>query len=380
MPTPTPFAAVPLRRFVDADQWLADDLAGRLSIVAHAAFLSAGFVPCGAVPRHGHLLLKHVDEIGPSSPSLSRRYKAPQLVARGEEGAAEVAVLEMRAQGDGDVAFQAYLLTTDGHRLCVCEALLDEADLAPILSGGVDDAARALETGAAGSWLWKPLADWVCRVLFLQLCQRNDLPVTGFVSLPDDAKAEILKRLPNGKDLAKVECCCRQLRRLVAERDGQLWKAMYLILELMPEEEASLDVPVPAFTWKERYVYASAAQQLPSNSSWFTEHELEILAQSVHRHLDTLHVPSLWELSFPLPMEDYFSFITEAIEEPMGFYMPPYLVRDAPPPAAAAPEVVARSRQFGGRQRKVPQKDHKKKRHGAGATHSPSSRYRWRHR
>jgi hypothetical protein len=48
-----------------------------------------------------------------------------------------------------------------------------------------------------------------------------------FMSLPGDAKAAILARLTDGADLASVERVCTGLRRLVAERDGELWKATY---------------------------------------------------------------------------------------------------------------------------------------------------------
>ncbi|TVU19194.1 hypothetical protein EJB05_35331, partial [Eragrostis curvula] len=246
-------ATVPLRRVVDDEQWEAEDLAGRLGIVAHAAFLRAGFVPHGDEPSSGHLL-KQLDEVGPSAPCLSRRYAAAQL-ARRREGA-DVVVQELRAHGNGDVAFRAYLLTKDGHRRRLCEAVLDAAVLAPLLSGRLDDAARALETGSAGAWLWKSLVDWVFPTLHLELCRRNDLPVTGFASLPDDAKAEILKRLADGKDLARVECTSRQLRRLVAERDAELWKARYESQGLSPEAQSS----GKAGTWKQRYL--NSRQQL----------------------------------------------------------------------------------------------------------------------
>ncbi|TVU19200.1 hypothetical protein EJB05_35337, partial [Eragrostis curvula] len=247
--------AVPLRRLVDDEQWEAEDVAGRLGIVAHAAFLRAGFVPCGDEPGSGCLFHKQVDEIGPSAPSLSRRYTAPQL-ARHREGApapADVAVLELRAGTNGEVAFRAYLLTTDGHRRRECKAVLTAAALAPLLSGGLDDAARAMKTGSAGSWLiWKSLADLVFPVLLHEVCSSER---SCFTSLPDDAKAEILKRLADGKDLARVECTSKQLQHLVAERDDELWKARYESLNLMPEAEGSAESEGLG-SWKERYVNA----------------------------------------------------------------------------------------------------------------------------
>ncbi|TVU19197.1 hypothetical protein EJB05_35334, partial [Eragrostis curvula] len=247
-------STVPLPMIVDDDQWDAKDLAGRLGIVAHAAFLRAGFVPYGDEPTSGYLL-KQVDDTGSSQPSLSRRYTAAQL-ARRREGApapAEVAVQELLAQGNGDFVFHVFLLTRDGHQRFLCEAVLDAAALAPLLSGRLDDPARALETGSAGARLWDALAEWVFPVLLYELRSRN---VTGFASLPDDAKVEILKRLADWKDLASVECTSRQLRRLVTERDGELWKTKYESMNLPTKAEGSADHSEGLGSWKERYVNA----------------------------------------------------------------------------------------------------------------------------
>lgn len=191
---------------MDENQWEVENVAGRLGIVAHAAFLCAGFVPHGEELSSGHLR-KQVDEVGLSASCLSRQYTAAHLARH--EGAADAVVLELHARVDGDVVFQVYLLMTDGDRGCVLyEEVLDEAALAPLLSCSLADATSA--------WLWKELADWVMPAL----------PVTSFASLPDDAKVEILKRLTDGKDLARMECVSNQLRRLVVERDDELWKAM----------------------------------------------------------------------------------------------------------------------------------------------------------
>ncbi|KAL6645657.1 hypothetical protein ACP70R_017265 [Stipagrostis hirtigluma subsp. patula] len=286
--TMTTFLAlpIPIRRFVDDDQWEAEDLAGRLGIVAHAAFLRAGFVPYSAEPKSGHLL-RQVDDLGPSSPSLSRRYTAPQLLARHGDGSpTESVVQELRAVGahGGGVAFQAYLATGDGDRRCLCRALLDEDTLAPILSGGVEDTARALGTEASGAWLWRSLTDWVCRVLLLELARRNGLPVTSFSSLPDDVRAEILKRLTDGDDLARVECTSRQLRRLAAELDVELWKPLYEELQarqsrrwwwppVLPNDGESSGERV--VSWKERsYCGFEAFKTLAKNYLNIVEHEL----------------------------------------------------------------------------------------------------------
>ncbi|GJN06642.1 hypothetical protein PR202_ga24394 [Eleusine coracana subsp. coracana] len=353
-----------LRRLVDEDEWEAEDLAGRLGIVAHAAFLRAGFVPCGEEPSSGHLL-KQVDEIGPSAPALRRRYTAAQL-ARREGDAVDAAVLELRARGNGGVAFQAFVLTRDGDRRRLCEAVLDAAALAPLLSGGLADAARALlETGA---WLWRPLADWVVPTLLLELCRRNDLPVTGFTSLPDDAKVEILKRLDDGKDLAMVECVSSQLRRLVADRG--LWKAMYRSLGLPSDLKISQEVG----SWKERYV--NSRPQL--ESGWDLPSLLCDSDNEYDRYLNMLiDECRLWEFEFPMPRENL------VILPPMrftSFSYPSYMVHDDPPAPLPEREVAPKSKNAGRQHRKVQRNHYQKKQHGVGAIHSPSSRYKWKHR
>ncbi|TVU19193.1 hypothetical protein EJB05_35330, partial [Eragrostis curvula] len=269
-------STVPLRMIVDDDQWDAKDLAGRLGIVAHAAFLCAGFVPYGDEPSSGHLL-KQVDDTGSSAPSLSHRYTAAQLALR-REGApapAEVAVHELLAQGNGDIAFRVFLLTKDGDRRFLCEAVLDAAALAPLLSRRLDDASRALQTGFAGARLWDALAEWVLPVLLDELRLRN---VTGFASLPDDAKVEILKRLNDWKDLARVECTNRQLRRLVAERGGELWKPMYESMKLLPPEAEGSADSEGLGSWKERSVNA----WLWSYEEWMAQRRRERQAELQH--------------------------------------------------------------------------------------------------
>ncbi|KAK3135612.1 hypothetical protein QOZ80_5BG0421130 [Eleusine coracana subsp. coracana] len=369
-----------LRRLVDDVEWEAEDLAGRMGIVAHAAFLRAGFVPYGEKPRSGHLL-KKLDEIGPSTPCLSRRYTAAQLVAHheGGGGAVDAAVLELRVWGNGDVTFHAYLLTTDGDRgFLSYEADLDEDTLAPILSCRLADAALALETRSAGAWLWKSLADWVFPAMFLDLYHRNDLPVTGFASLPDDATMEILKRL-NGKDLARVECTSKQLRFLVTERDGVLWKAVYESLSWLLEVESSDSESDGLGSWKQRYVNA---WQRPPRYRFMPG-----LFSSNNYDADWLprrnrqREPNMQDFAFP------WRRIDPSIFPPMGSsrgyaYPPePDMVHDDPPaPPPARNELAPRGKNAGRQQRKMQRNDCQKKNHDAGAIHSPSSRYRWRHR
>jgi len=202
-----------LQKFVDVDQWEAEDLVGRLGLIAHAAFLHAGFRPYGAEPPSGHLL-KHAGDTGSSS--RSRSYTAPQL-ALGED--AEAAVLMVWA-APGSVALLMHL-TTDRRLRRSYRQHLDAATMAALLSRRLDD------TEPWGSRICWSLADGPCWRLLVELCRRNGLPLTGFASLPEDVVVEILKRVDDGADLARAACTCRLLSRLVAEGDTELWKPLY---------------------------------------------------------------------------------------------------------------------------------------------------------
>jgi hypothetical protein len=87
------------------------------------------------------------------------------------------------------------------------------------------------------------------------------------MSLPDDLKVLILKKLTDCKDLARVECVSAELRHFVAEGDGELWKPLF---EALPKrqhrllsdffffsfcESSASDKNVPS--WKKKYVDAS---------------------------------------------------------------------------------------------------------------------------
>jgi hypothetical protein len=226
----------------------------------HAAFLATGFHPHGAEPASGHLLKREGAE--PGTRCLSRQYTAPQLARRA--GAVDAAVLLLCAQG-GDVALVAFLTTERDLRGVHRERLQVSPAALPLLSH------RLLrDTEPRGSRICWRLAGSVCWGLFAELCHRNGLPLTGLMSVPDDVKVEILKRLVDGDDLARVECTCAQMRRLVAERDGELWKPMYEAvaakqrmrwrwLDLFPpflSSESSEDEEV--LSWKGKCVGATA--------------------------------------------------------------------------------------------------------------------------
>jgi len=259
-----------LKKIVDAEQWDAEDIAGRLGMVLHAAFLFAGFQPYGALPRSGHLLKKQSRKKG-SSLCLSRQYTAPDLAHR---DGADAAVLMLCVQGS-DVALLVFLVTTDGDDTPE-NAYLERLDLGtvrPLLSRSL----CGVEPWA--SRICKSLADGVCWGLLHELCRRNGLPLSGFESLPDDLKGAVLEKLTDGKDLARVECVSSQLRLLVAERDHKLWKTLYKALparqrrgrwrlwwffhddaESSDEEQETLSV---GSSWKDMYVEARRRPYYP---------------------------------------------------------------------------------------------------------------------
>ena len=96
------------------------------------------------------------------------------------------------------------------------------------LDSGLDGTARALRRDARLAGLWRRLSDDLCRGALVDMCRRSGVALEPtFMSLPGDAKAAVLARLASGADLASVERVCTGLRRLVAERDRQLWKPRY---------------------------------------------------------------------------------------------------------------------------------------------------------
>ncbi|CAD6212316.1 unnamed protein product [Miscanthus lutarioriparius] len=345
-----------LKKIVDAEQWDAEDIAGRLGMVLHAAFLFAGFQPYGALPRSGHLLKKQSRKKG-SSLCLSRQYTAPDLAHR---DGADAAVLMLCVQGS-DVALLVFLVTTDGDDTPE-NAYLERLDLGtvrPLLSRSL----CGVEPWA--SRICKSLADGVCWGLLHELCSRNGLPLSGFESLPDDLKGAVLEKLTDGKDLARVECVSSHLRLLVAERDHKLWKTLYKALparqrrgrwrlwwffhddaESSDEEQETLSV---GSSWKDMYVEARRRPYYPllfRPRSWYFDSVDPDPIRIIRRR---------GLLSWPV---DY------------------WVIQDPPEEEKTVPPRVDRS---GGRRRKLARNDYNKW-HGGGAIHSPSSRYRWKHR
>jgi len=104
------------------------------------------------------------------------------------------------------------------------------------------------------------------------------------MSLTDDIKVEILKRLAGADDLARMERTYKDLRRLVAERDGEVWKPMYdealraqlgwrrrgrwwgFSFLLRSESSDSESEEVEVLSWKEKFM--KTRQRLRDMSFW----------------------------------------------------------------------------------------------------------------
>ncbi|TVU19042.1 hypothetical protein EJB05_35170, partial [Eragrostis curvula] len=82
------------------------------------------------------------------------------------------------------------------------------------LDGGVD----------SGSTLWLCFHCVFLRAPGLETCGNDVALEPTFLSLPDDVNLAILERVAGAADLARARHICAALRRLVAERDRELWK------------------------------------------------------------------------------------------------------------------------------------------------------------
>jgi hypothetical protein len=195
----------PLNKVTDGDRWKAENLLGRLGIVAHAAFLYTGFRPHAAPavkPR-----------------SFSSRYSLKdQLVHR--DGGGDT--IEMRLFRRRYVTLHTCIVCNNNRRSHERQTRFYSGGLIKALSSSdADETARVLKTlRSATSWLWQLLTGELYQYLFLHACHMNGIPVAGFTSLPGDIKAVILGRLDSAKDLARVECASKELRELVVEHDA----------------------------------------------------------------------------------------------------------------------------------------------------------------
>ncbi|CAN6293998.1 unnamed protein product [Urochloa humidicola] len=253
-----PTSRHPLVGVIDAGQWDAEAPLGRIILVAHAAFLNAGFIPCGNQPSR-----RVPTQVGLTSSTLSLRYTIPELVNPRDAAAADdTAVLRLCAHGRFLILY-GFLTGDGGRRPSTRWACVDTLSVAPVLAGDMAAATRALAgDDAVGVDLWKALAEGLGRRLFVDICWKNAaLLPPRFLSLPADLMASVLRRLA-GVDLAMVECTCTELRDLVAERE--LWKAMYKVdYYWSPFFVHVSEILGPCCGWKEKYVMATTPRRPP---------------------------------------------------------------------------------------------------------------------
>uniref|UniRef100_A0A0D9XHK1 F-box domain-containing protein n=1 Tax=Leersia perrieri TaxID=77586 RepID=A0A0D9XHK1_9ORYZ len=247
-----------LQDVIDAGDWDAEPFLGRLAVVAHTAFLQAGFVaPCtGGKPASFRRRLLP-EQIGSVASSLSLRYTIPDLLPRQRRRRrryTETAVLRLCAPHGDYVILYGYL-TGDGDRRPTTHwAYIDMSLIAHVLSGDLDETVHALYHDAMGVRLWNALAGWLARRLFADMCWKNSVVMPSrLTSLPDDLQATILSRL-SGEDLAKVECTCTKLKDLVAGRE--LWKAKYMAVRRwwwFFSSSSKSKLEASSWNWKEGY-------------------------------------------------------------------------------------------------------------------------------
>jgi len=391
-----------LQRFLDADQWAEEDtMVGRLGMVMHAAFLFAGFQPYGAQPPSGYLLKQEsppVNKKGLATMSLCRWYTARELQA---QRFAEAAVLMLSARGS-DIALLAFLVMADGNVRKLYWEHLDRATVAPLLSAGA-----MADTEPRGSRICGELSDAVCWPLLVDLCHRNGVRlrssmfspdgVTGLLSMPDDIMVVILGKLTDGEDLARVVCTCQELKELVEGRDAdaQLWKPLCEALDArrrrrtlslwhdyyFPEDEARAALPLrlPEESWNRRTLSLWHDYYFPEDevrAALPLRPPLRLPEESwKQKYVKTR--PRPWDRICRLFLCDYFPAFSGKISWPPLFSWIADLLE---------PETVAtRGEEYmyitgGHRSKREGKYCKKRKGHGAGVIHSPSSRNRWKHR
>uniref|UniRef100_A0A0E0M581 F-box domain-containing protein n=1 Tax=Oryza punctata TaxID=4537 RepID=A0A0E0M581_ORYPU len=349
----------PLHRVIGAARWDAERPLGRLLILAHAAFLDAGFLPAGAAADGDSIRLPR--KVGRTASSLPLRYAAPPLLHWPDAAAA--VQLRLCAHGRHLVLYVSITRTSifRKRRLDTYWVCLDALAAGALLAGGLDDTARALRRDARLAALWSALTDKLCRRVLIDMCAKYGITLApNFMSLPDDVKAAILARLPDGDDLARVECTCVGLRRLVAdhERDTALWKPRYEKLPFLLRLVSDDDEPTTEVNWKKKY---AAARLWPFGERFASMRERrrrQIFSPWMDLDMDSF--TRFWAFDdTPEPLPEEITTVPRRRGRRRWRAMP----RDAGHGNAA-----------------VGHDGDKKPRNGTGAVHSPSSRFRWKHR
>ncbi|KAI4979283.1 hypothetical protein ZWY2020_016036 [Hordeum vulgare] len=358
--------ASPLHGVVDGSQWDAERLLGRLVIVVHAAFLESGFI---VARRHtGDLssTCRLPAEVGAMASTLCLEYAAPPLLRRHDMDGAALRVCTNGRHVIFYLQLQVCSLPIQTYWVC-----LDALSVAPLLSGGLDDTGRKLlgSYGSRTATLWRSVSDGFCRRIFSDLCREHGARAPSLMSLPCDAMTAILERLADGKDLVSVESTCTELRRFVGDRDRQLWLPRYKALpgntlwwSLLRDIDSDDDLP--AASWKEMFVWATRQREhrlvlLPTRSrgsSWCSFFGRRVDDDGEEADLVELPV-------------DAASCFGETMTETEG---------DGGENTTGRRHGHGKAPVIGGHEKQKQQS--RRTRTGTGAIHSPSSRYRWKHR
>ncbi|KAF7085526.1 hypothetical protein CFC21_088940 [Triticum aestivum] len=366
----------PLYGVVEASQWDAERLLGRLVIVVHAAFLESGFIVARRHSGDPSSTCRLPTEVGATASTLSLEYTAPQLLPRHDmDGAA----LRMCTNGRHVIFYlQLQVCSVQIRTYWVC---LDTLSVAPLLSSGLDDTGRRLlgSDGSRTATLWRSLTDGFCHRILSDICREHGV-VLGrapppraptLTSLPGDAMVAILESLADGKDLVSVESTCTELRRFVADRDRQLWLPRYKALpgntlwwSLLCDIDSDDDLP--AASWKEMFVWATRQR----------DHRLVLPTPSPFRS-------SPWYSSFngrvDGDVEEDDSFEELPVDAAACFgEMMTETEDDGEKNTTGRRHGHGKAPATGGHEKQKQQG--RRSRTGTGAIYSPSARYRWKHR
>jgi hypothetical protein len=327
----------------------------------------------------------------------------PKLAHR-EDAVAAVLRISRRGRrrgccGRGKIVMNAYV-DCNGRQRNARRERLPLAALATVLSGGMEDAARALTASSSSSpddanggapWLWKLFADQLCRRLFLSICLHGDVPVLpSFACLPVDLQMTILCRLHVAEDVARLECASKELRRLVADHDALLWKAKYdeSVGSLNSIREQPVEFrPPPIVAIKEPPYFTDEDMALMSWKERYAMTRWQTMLMTTWRFGMT--PMATWRPRVPPAKRARLQTIIDMVRRRAQRNSPQH--HDRP---ADQPRTVARtSSDHGWRGTTVDDRSSRRrmmatvvlskpyrKGNGAGAVHSPSSRHRWNHR
>ncbi|KAM0847606.1 hypothetical protein ACQ4PT_054889 [Festuca glaucescens] len=170
-----------------------------------------------------HRVIDSGRRVGVTASALSLRYATPRLQD-------EPVALRVRSLGMHVVFYVCVPRFAGDARPVAHWACVDARSAAPLLSGGLDDTARALaDDGALLASLWMELTEKLSSRALAGLCRENGLPaILNYASLPHDVVLAILARLADRKDRLRVASTCAELRRFVADHEDEMWHQSFV--------------------------------------------------------------------------------------------------------------------------------------------------------